>query len=151
MHDNWICSTLGGTSEVRLDQAGVKGTPLNVGVLGLFQDKPDGKDLPTPSSTPTQNRKNRRRSNLFNVSQCCSVSVAVEVSPSKSHSVVISDSQHKPYSLLLEERQKMLTPEVKEPEFRLTLWSVSVLTSGKCWQLNRRRLTALYHAGYKAL
>lgn len=31
-----------------------------------FSDKPDGKDLPTPSSTPTQSRKNRRRSNLFN-------------------------------------------------------------------------------------
>ncbi|XP_070174691.1 centaurin-gamma-1A-like isoform X5 [Littorina saxatilis] len=28
--------------------------------------KPEGKDLPTPSSTPTQSRKNRRRSNLFN-------------------------------------------------------------------------------------
>ncbi|BFZ22466.1 hypothetical protein BsWGS_25505 [Bradybaena similaris] len=32
-----------------------------------FSDKPvEGKDLPTPGSTPTQNRKNRRRSNLFN-------------------------------------------------------------------------------------
>ncbi|ESO86841.1 hypothetical protein LOTGIDRAFT_128465, partial [Lottia gigantea] len=30
------------------------------------QDQPESKDLPTPSSTPTQNRKNRRRSNLFN-------------------------------------------------------------------------------------
>ncbi|XP_033728329.1 centaurin-gamma-1A-like isoform X10 [Pecten maximus] len=30
------------------------------------QDKPDARDLPTPSSTPTQSRKNRRRSNLFN-------------------------------------------------------------------------------------
>ncbi|KAK0048142.1 centaurin-gamma-1A, partial [Biomphalaria pfeifferi] len=30
-------------------------------------DRPtEGKDLPTPSSTPTQSRKNRRRSNLFN-------------------------------------------------------------------------------------
>ncbi|XP_035826753.1 arf-GAP with GTPase, ANK repeat and PH domain-containing protein 1 isoform X1 [Aplysia californica] len=32
----------------------------------LAIDKPEGKDLPTPSSTPTQSRKNRRRSNLFN-------------------------------------------------------------------------------------
>ncbi|KAK6182654.1 hypothetical protein SNE40_010288 [Patella caerulea] len=32
----------------------------------LVLDQPDSKDLPTPSSTPTQNRKNRRRSNLFN-------------------------------------------------------------------------------------
>ncbi|KAL5010703.1 hypothetical protein ScPMuIL_013008 [Solemya velum] len=32
----------------------------------LVLDRPDGKDLPTPSSTPTQGRKNRRRSNLFN-------------------------------------------------------------------------------------
>ncbi|CAI9735267.1 centaurin-gamma-1A isoform X17 [Octopus vulgaris] len=31
-----------------------------------MQDRPEGKDLPTPSSTPTQSRKNRRRSNLFN-------------------------------------------------------------------------------------
>ncbi|XP_059140274.1 centaurin-gamma-1A-like isoform X2 [Physella acuta] len=32
-----------------------------------IQDKQtEGKDLPTPSSTPTQSRKNRRRSNLFN-------------------------------------------------------------------------------------
>lgn len=31
-----------------------------------FSDKSDSKDLPTPSSTPTQSRKNRRRSNLFN-------------------------------------------------------------------------------------
>ncbi|XP_055860467.1 arf-GAP with GTPase, ANK repeat and PH domain-containing protein 1-like isoform X1 [Biomphalaria glabrata] len=32
-----------------------------------FNDRPtEGKDLPTPSSTPTQSRKNRRRSNLFN-------------------------------------------------------------------------------------
>ncbi|KAK3586293.1 hypothetical protein CHS0354_035694 [Potamilus streckersoni] len=31
-----------------------------------FSDKPDSKELPTPTSTPTQNRKNRRRSNLFN-------------------------------------------------------------------------------------
>ncbi|KAH9509783.1 Centaurin-gamma-1A [Bulinus truncatus] len=32
-----------------------------------IQDRPtEGKDLPTPSSTPTQSRKNRRRSNLFN-------------------------------------------------------------------------------------
>ncbi|WAR05690.1 CEG1A-like protein [Mya arenaria] len=31
------------------------------------RDKPDPKDLPTPTSTPTQSRKNRRRSNLFNV------------------------------------------------------------------------------------
>ncbi|XP_062568898.1 centaurin-gamma-1A-like isoform X24 [Saccostrea cucullata] len=30
------------------------------------QEKSDSKDLPTPSSTPTQSRKNRRRSNLFN-------------------------------------------------------------------------------------
>jgi len=30
------------------------------------QDRTEGKDLPTPSSTPTQSRKNRRRSNLFN-------------------------------------------------------------------------------------
>ncbi|XP_052806798.1 centaurin-gamma-1A-like isoform X3 [Mya arenaria] len=30
------------------------------------RDKPDPKDLPTPTSTPTQSRKNRRRSNLFN-------------------------------------------------------------------------------------
>ncbi|XP_019921740.1 centaurin-gamma-1A-like isoform X26 [Crassostrea angulata] len=29
-------------------------------------EKSDSKDLPTPSSTPTQSRKNRRRSNLFN-------------------------------------------------------------------------------------
>lgn len=29
-------------------------------------NKPESKDLPTPSSTPTQSRKNRRRSNLFN-------------------------------------------------------------------------------------
>ncbi|XP_045207994.1 centaurin-gamma-1A-like isoform X18 [Mercenaria mercenaria] len=28
--------------------------------------KPDSKELPTPTSTPTQSRKNRRRSNLFN-------------------------------------------------------------------------------------
>ncbi|XP_041371662.1 centaurin-gamma-1A-like isoform X9 [Gigantopelta aegis] len=28
--------------------------------------KSEGKDLPTPTSTPTQSRKNRRRSNLFN-------------------------------------------------------------------------------------
>ena len=34
-----------------------------------LQDKaPEGKDLPTPTSTPTQSRKNRRRSNLFTVS-----------------------------------------------------------------------------------
>ncbi|XP_071152728.1 centaurin-gamma-1A-like isoform X23 [Mytilus edulis] len=32
----------------------------------LDEDKSDSKDLPTPSSTPTQSRKNRRRSNLFN-------------------------------------------------------------------------------------
>ena len=32
----------------------------------LILDKSDSKDLPTPSSTPTQSRKNRRRSNLFN-------------------------------------------------------------------------------------
>ncbi|CAC5395626.1 AGAP [Mytilus coruscus] len=32
----------------------------------LVLDKSDSKDLPTPSSTPTQSRKNRRRSNLFN-------------------------------------------------------------------------------------
>ncbi|XP_036366330.1 arf-GAP with GTPase, ANK repeat and PH domain-containing protein 1 isoform X5 [Octopus sinensis] len=32
----------------------------------LVIDRPEGKDLPTPSSTPTQSRKNRRRSNLFN-------------------------------------------------------------------------------------
>lgn len=31
-----------------------------------MQEKSDSKDLPTPSSTPTQSRKNRRRSNLFN-------------------------------------------------------------------------------------
>ncbi|XP_055995882.1 centaurin-gamma-1A-like isoform X32 [Ostrea edulis] len=31
-----------------------------------FSEKSDSKDLPTPSSTPTQSRKNRRRSNLFN-------------------------------------------------------------------------------------
>ncbi|CAG5130775.1 unnamed protein product [Candidula unifasciata] len=32
-----------------------------------FSDKPvEAKDLPTPGTTPTQNRKNRRRSNLFN-------------------------------------------------------------------------------------
>ncbi|XP_022294860.2 centaurin-gamma-1A-like isoform X32 [Crassostrea virginica] len=30
------------------------------------QEKSDSKDLPTPSSTPTQSRKTRRRSNLFN-------------------------------------------------------------------------------------
>ncbi|XP_011423972.1 centaurin-gamma-1A-like isoform X23 [Crassostrea angulata] len=34
--------------------------------LSLLQEKSDSKDLPTPSSTPTQSRKNRRRSNLFN-------------------------------------------------------------------------------------
>lgn len=34
--------------------------------LRCLQDKSDSKDLPTPSSTPTQSRKNRRRSNLFN-------------------------------------------------------------------------------------
>lgn len=38
----------------------------DAGQPGDAQDKPDGKDLPTPSSTPTQSRKNRRRSNLFN-------------------------------------------------------------------------------------
>ncbi|XP_025080568.1 arf-GAP with GTPase, ANK repeat and PH domain-containing protein 1-like isoform X4 [Pomacea canaliculata] len=32
----------------------------------LSDNKPESKDLPTPSSTPTQSRKNRRRSNLFN-------------------------------------------------------------------------------------
>ncbi|XP_033728310.1 centaurin-gamma-1A-like isoform X8 [Pecten maximus] len=32
----------------------------------FLTDKPDARDLPTPSSTPTQSRKNRRRSNLFN-------------------------------------------------------------------------------------
>ncbi|XP_060079111.1 arf-GAP with GTPase, ANK repeat and PH domain-containing protein 1-like isoform X3 [Ylistrum balloti] len=32
----------------------------------MTRDKPDARDLPTPSSTPTQSRKNRRRSNLFN-------------------------------------------------------------------------------------
>ena len=43
-----------------------------------FQDsKPEGKDLPTPSSTPTQSRKNRRRSNLFNVR--CQVSTVLVV------------------------------------------------------------------------
>lgn len=31
-----------------------------------FSEKSDSKDLPTPSSTPTQSRKTRRRSNLFN-------------------------------------------------------------------------------------
>ncbi|KAK7492700.1 hypothetical protein BaRGS_00016005 [Batillaria attramentaria] len=31
-----------------------------------LDNKPESKDLPTPSSTPTQSRKNRRRSNLFN-------------------------------------------------------------------------------------
>ncbi|XP_052252898.1 arf-GAP with GTPase, ANK repeat and PH domain-containing protein 1-like isoform X3 [Dreissena polymorpha] len=30
------------------------------------RDKPEPKELPTPSSTPTQSRKSRRRSNLFN-------------------------------------------------------------------------------------
>nr|XP_022294860.1 centaurin-gamma-1A-like isoform X25 [Crassostrea virginica] len=30
------------------------------------QEKSDSKDLPTPSNTPTQSRKTRRRSNLFN-------------------------------------------------------------------------------------
>ncbi|XP_013405730.1 centaurin-gamma-1A isoform X7 [Lingula anatina] len=34
-----------------------------------LQDKPDGKDLPTPTSTPTQTRKSRRRSNLFTPSK----------------------------------------------------------------------------------
>ncbi|XP_022294814.2 centaurin-gamma-1A-like isoform X24 [Crassostrea virginica] len=34
--------------------------------LSLLQEKSDSKDLPTPSSTPTQSRKTRRRSNLFN-------------------------------------------------------------------------------------
>ena len=33
-----------------------------------LQEKIDQRELPTPSSTPTQGRKNRRRSNLFNVS-----------------------------------------------------------------------------------
>ncbi|XP_053408100.1 arf-GAP with GTPase, ANK repeat and PH domain-containing protein 1-like isoform X4 [Mercenaria mercenaria] len=32
----------------------------------LSDSKPDSKELPTPTSTPTQSRKNRRRSNLFN-------------------------------------------------------------------------------------
>nr|XP_022294839.1 centaurin-gamma-1A-like isoform X21 [Crassostrea virginica] len=31
-----------------------------------FSEKSDSKDLPTPSNTPTQSRKTRRRSNLFN-------------------------------------------------------------------------------------
>ncbi|XP_013405725.1 arf-GAP with GTPase, ANK repeat and PH domain-containing protein 1 isoform X2 [Lingula anatina] len=35
----------------------------------LDLDKPDGKDLPTPTSTPTQTRKSRRRSNLFTPSK----------------------------------------------------------------------------------
>nr|XP_022294814.1 centaurin-gamma-1A-like isoform X17 [Crassostrea virginica] len=34
--------------------------------LSLLQEKSDSKDLPTPSNTPTQSRKTRRRSNLFN-------------------------------------------------------------------------------------
>ncbi|XP_041371656.1 arf-GAP with GTPase, ANK repeat and PH domain-containing protein 1-like isoform X3 [Gigantopelta aegis] len=32
----------------------------------VLDGKSEGKDLPTPTSTPTQSRKNRRRSNLFN-------------------------------------------------------------------------------------
>ncbi|KAH3701476.1 hypothetical protein DPMN_076465 [Dreissena polymorpha] len=32
----------------------------------MMPDKPEPKELPTPSSTPTQSRKSRRRSNLFN-------------------------------------------------------------------------------------
>ncbi|XP_069119616.1 centaurin-gamma-1A-like isoform X5 [Argopecten irradians] len=32
----------------------------------FLTDKTEARDLPTPSSTPTQSRKNRRRSNLFN-------------------------------------------------------------------------------------
>lgn len=47
----------------------VHGCLGNTAGFVLFQDKPpDSKDLPTPSSTPTQSRKNRRRSNLFTVS-----------------------------------------------------------------------------------
>ncbi|XP_011423966.1 arf-GAP with GTPase, ANK repeat and PH domain-containing protein 3-like isoform X17 [Crassostrea angulata] len=38
----------------------------NKGRSSLVLEKSDSKDLPTPSSTPTQSRKNRRRSNLFN-------------------------------------------------------------------------------------
>lgn len=38
----------------------------------LLQEKPvapsESKDLATPTSTPTQSRKNRRRSNIFTVS-----------------------------------------------------------------------------------
>ncbi|XP_064618428.1 arf-GAP with GTPase, ANK repeat and PH domain-containing protein 1-like isoform X6 [Liolophura sinensis] len=47
-------------------QSQLQTTPQQLTVDQDQQDKPDGKDLPTPSSTPTQNRKNRRRSNLFN-------------------------------------------------------------------------------------
>ncbi|XP_022294820.2 centaurin-gamma-1A-like isoform X25 [Crassostrea virginica] len=36
------------------------------GRSSLVLEKSDSKDLPTPSSTPTQSRKTRRRSNLFN-------------------------------------------------------------------------------------
>ncbi|KAK3105706.1 hypothetical protein FSP39_003889 [Pinctada imbricata] len=32
----------------------------------VLQDRSDSREYPTPSSTPTQGRKNRRRSNLFN-------------------------------------------------------------------------------------
>ncbi|XP_019921741.1 centaurin-gamma-1A isoform X33 [Magallana gigas] len=39
---------------------------LGLGSYSFIKEKSDSKDLPTPSSTPTQSRKNRRRSNLFN-------------------------------------------------------------------------------------
>ncbi|KAL3836901.1 hypothetical protein ACJMK2_022307, partial [Sinanodonta woodiana] len=40
--------------------------PVTPNLARTSRDKPDSKELPTPTSTPTQNRKNRRRSNLFN-------------------------------------------------------------------------------------
>ncbi|XP_029646675.1 centaurin-gamma-1A isoform X15 [Octopus sinensis] len=47
--------------------SGPPSTDMQLLNVPLFiQDRPEGKDLPTPSSTPTQSRKNRRRSNLFN-------------------------------------------------------------------------------------
>ncbi|XP_065582918.1 centaurin-gamma-1A-like isoform X1 [Artemia franciscana] len=48
-----------------VDSISNRGTPPSSGDLLSVSGKDGGKDLPTPSSTPTTSRKSRRRSNLF--------------------------------------------------------------------------------------